>query len=388
MAYMRRLFSFLTAILIFCAIITGYYFKVDLELKKTKNTAADYWLNSEKYKCSDFVSENTDDKTITILGSSELGTTFIQTHPLNLFGNKGYNYNTMLIGGGHYQSLWHAINLGALANSKTFKKVVLIVSPQWFSKEGVSPSAFAGTYSYTSYIRLMNNKNITNVTKQNISNRLEKLLPQQKKDIQDVYSTYSNFYNIFSKESILLSWQANKQLNIKKVENTYQKIVRYKDVVTKDIKSIDWNSLMQKAEEYGKTACANNPYGIYNKYFNTYISPKIVSLKGSSKSSSYAVSDEYNDLKLFLDVCKETNVKPMIVIVPVNGLWYDYTEFSKTDRQTYYSNIRKICLEYNTDCADFSDKEYEKYFLCDIMHLGWKGWVYINDEIYKFYSKN
>ena len=37
--------------------------------------------------------------------------------------------------------------------------------------------------------------------------------------------------------------------------------------------------------------------------------------------------------------------------------------------------------------ADFSNKEYEEYFLKDIMHLGWKGWVYLDDKVYQFYKK-
>ena len=36
---------------------------------------------------------------------------------------------------------------------------------------------------------------------------------------------------------------------------------------------------------------------------------------------------------------------------------------------------------------DFSQNIDEKYFLKDIMHLGWKGWVRLIDEVIKFNSK-
>lgn len=103
---------------------------------------------------------------------------------------------------------------------------------------------------------------------------------------------------------------------------------------------------------------------------------KIASLKGSYSGASYVESPEYDDFRLFLDVCKELNIEPLIISAPVNGRWYDYAEFSKADRNTYYQNIRDICREYNVKLADFSQKEYEIYFLRDIMHLGWKGWLY------------
>ena len=113
---------------------------------------------------------------------------------------------------------------------------------------------------------------------------------------------------------------------------------------------------------------------------------KIASLKGSYSDASYVESPEYDDFRLFLDVCKELNIEPLIISAPVNGRWYDYAEFSKADRNTYYQNIRDICREYNVKLADFSQKEYEIYFLRDIMHLGWKGWVYLDRAVYEFYN--
>lgn len=118
----------------------------------------------------------------------------------------------------------------------------------------------------------------------------------------------------------------------------------------------------------------------------TYMADKIASLKGSYSGASYVESPEYDDFRLFLDVCKELNIEPLIISAPVNGRWYDYAEFSKADRNTYYQNIRDICREYNVKLADFSQKEYEIYFLRDIMHLGWKGWVYLDRAVYEFYN--
>lgn len=109
--------------------------------------------------------------------------------------------------------------------------------------------------------------------------------------------------------------------------------------------------------------------------------------RGSDTGGSYQVSPEYEDLRLFLDVCKETGTEPLIVSIPVNGRWYDWTGFPKEDREAYYENIRKICEEYQVEMADFSDKEYEEYFLKDIMHLGWKGWVYLDEAVYEFWKE-
>ncbi|PEC93295.1 hypothetical protein CON17_30125, partial [Bacillus thuringiensis] len=31
--------------------------------------------------------------------------------------------------------------------------------------------------------------------------------------------------------------------------------------------------------------------------------------------------------------------------------------------------------------------EYDKYFLKDTIHLGWKGWIYFDEAVQKFYSE-
>lgn len=59
---------------------------------------------------------------------------------------------------------------------------------------------------------------------------------------------------------------------------------------------------------------------------------------------------------------------------PVNGKWSDYTELSQSTRQIYYKTVRAIAAQYdNITMLDLTGEEYTPYFLCDTMHLGWKG---------------
>ena len=111
-------------------------------------------------------------------------------------------------------------------------------------------------------------------------------------------------------------------------------------------------------------------------------------LEGSASNGSFSESPEYGDLKLFLNVCDELELEVMLINVPVNGYWYDYTGFPKEEREKYYENIREIAKEYGVKLLDLSNHEYTPYFLKDIMHLGWKGWVYIDEGIYEFYKES
>ena len=49
---------------------------------------------------------------------------------------------------------------------------------------------------------------------------------------------------------------------------------------------------------------------------------------------------------------------------------------------------RAIAKEYNVELKDLSKDEYTKYFFEDNVHIGWKGWVKVNESIYEFKKEN
>ena len=154
------------------------------------------------------------------------------------------------------------------------------------------------------------------------------------------------------------------------------------------IEELNFDKLLMVAEQQAKKECTNNNYYIYDDYFTTYLKPQYKASKNAWVNNSYTESKEYDDLRFFLKVCDELNIEVMLVSIPVNGTWYDYTGFPKNDRYTYYQNIRDIAKEYQVKLADFSNKEYEPYFLRDVMHLGWKGWVYVDEAVYDYFKQD
>ncbi|MDR2587034.1 MAG: D-alanyl-lipoteichoic acid biosynthesis protein DltD, partial [Coriobacteriales bacterium] len=150
----------------------------------------------------------------------------------------------------------------------------------------------------------------------------------------------------------------------------------------------DWNALLEDATLAGEKACAGNDFGIETGYWNTYIADDFVALEDSKALSRFMPSPELDDLRLFLQVCQENDVEPLLVIVPVNGWWYDYAGHPQADRMALYQAIRDLCDEMDTRYADFSGHEYEEYFLFDIMHLGWRGWVQVEQAIEAYSREN
>lgn len=128
----------------------------------------------------------------------------------------------------------------------------------------------------------------------------------------------------------------------------------------------------------------NNDYAVDNKYYNTYLRDRYVSLKDAYKDLNYLESPEYSDMELFLTVAKELGIEVEVIILPVNGKWNDYTGVSREMREETYKKIENVAKSHGATVLNYGNREYEDYFLFDVMHVGVKGWMEVEKELYKF----
>jgi len=330
-----------------------------------------------------------------IFGSSELGSLVESFHPSYLFQGKKDGFQVNIIGRGYTQSIIHSVNFGALGSKIKGKKVVFILSPQWFSEIGIEYKGFGVNFSKYQFYSLMFNESIDKAIKIRTAKRIGKLAGEAGElgDIKtfcDLYSADNIISNMvltfltpyYKFDNYLLS--INDLIKTEKILKSYDGKA---ENLTASSTMFNWDEEKNKAAEAGKKEATNNEFFIEDGYYDTYIKASVGNLKNSYKNISFSVSPEYDDLKLFLDMCKSLDVKPLVVSVPVNGKWYDYCGFDKKDREDYYKRINQMVSSYGFEIADFSGHEYDDYFLKDIMHLGWKGWVYVDEAIDKYYNE-
>jgi len=75
------------------------------------------------------------------------------------------------------------------------------------------------------------------------------------------------------------------------------------------------------------------------------------------------------------------NIK--FAILPAHGKWSDYTGINSEKRQVAYNKLKEIAKKNNIEVMDYSSKEYEDYYMYDAMHLGWRGWIDFERDLYK-----
>ncbi|MFC7393614.1 D-alanyl-lipoteichoic acid biosynthesis protein DltD [Scopulibacillus cellulosilyticus] len=328
-----------------------------------------------------------DKKYLPIYGSSEL-LRLDPFHPSNYFKVNPDGFTPFLVGRGGMQSLVHFLNFASMSNDLKNRKIVFILSPQWFAQQGLDRKHFDPNFSKLQAYDFVFNKNIDPSLKKRAARRLlqfkfirkDKNLAYLLKGIG--YSNQTNKLKLLGEKAYgefdyrVLMWRDT----IKSFS-----VHPHHPNVDPSLKNLSWKQLRHRGDLMGEKDSTSNTYGINNHYWKK-IKPKYSHLKGYRKHERYYHSPEYGDLQLVLDLLKEKHAKAMFISVPENGRWYDYAGVPKKTRQYYYARVRKQVEKAGFPVADFSSHEYDKYFLKDTMHLGWKGWVYVDQAIKKFYD--
>lgn len=395
---MKKIKAFFTALLIFVVAVTSLHLYADRAIDR-QPASFGTWLSPVKYANADVMKKNIDKHTILVMGSSELEHGLdTPYHPVNILKNS--RYHLMLVGEGYYQSLFHATALAGMEGGIRNKKAVLILSPQWFRKPGVLAEAYASRFSETNYLSMLKNRNISDKAKSYISRRTRALLtgdPSTLKRIKAYDAHYLDkqpmanqasdaLYKRFLREKTDVSITTKRTL-----ADCLPRALRIGNQARFGIQTPEgeptpsyFDTLRKEAIADGRHACSNNRFHINNTYYNLAIAAKQKKCRNEGTTTGYSESPEYDDLRCFLEVCKDSRITPMLVMVPVNGPWYDYIGFDKAKRKEYYDNIRRLADTYHARLADFSDKEYAPAFMDDTIHIGWRGWVDVSEAIYDY----
>ncbi|ETI70233.1 D-alanyl-lipoteichoic acid biosynthesis protein DltD [Neobacillus vireti] len=323
-----------------------------------------------------------------IYGSSELAR-LDRFHPVNYFKETGEDFTPFLVGRGGTESLIHFLNFSEHTDQLKGKKIVFVLSPQWFQPNGTDESHFAPNYSSLQGYDLAFNKKVNPTVKKMAIQRLLTFSPIKNDPMLSI---------MFKAEITNDPWTKRGAAIVRPFASAYRDLMVKKDLyytlaggtsrnreISSKVNNMSWEQLAVQAEQVGKRKSTNNPFYVSDYQYDK-IKKMVPSLKDKKGKASYGKSPEYDDFQLVLDLLKESGAQPLFISVPVNGNWYDYTGFPKEGRTSYYERIKKQIESEGFQIADFSDHEYDPYFMKDTIHIGWKGWVYTDKAIKEFYE--
>lgn len=394
---MKKLVCLLTPIFIgifTCALLNSYLNKQIQVMLETKDISQ---INNEygsTYKDKGVVFNNyVDSKDSVILqATSELNAPVSEV-PSKFFPIKGMERVTSM-GNQGAQSISQLTTLGSYGKHNKNRKIALVVSLQWFyGKKGIGGDAFQANFGPVQFYNFMNNENISKENKRKYAARASKLLRGSTQYYPE--KAYAQFYssdNIIMKAAGLVFepyfFVREKMVTLKDKGLLYKRLSKLpaKDSTSQESpRTVKWHDEYAKAEEEGKQAITNNDFCVSDSYYDR-VKDKMGKDKDSMKDTPLIVSREFDDLKLYFDTCDDLGIKPYIIIMPTNGKWYDYLGLKKDKRDEFYDKVEKLAKDHNFDVLNLKNEEYTPYFMVDGVHFGWKGWLKVDEELYKHFK--
>ena len=382
---------------IFVAIVTVIYLNNFLDkeiavLLDTKNLSGINIEYGSTYKdrgvvYNEYLAEN---NYLLLEGSSELAAPVNQL-PIYKFPAKGLE-KFATTGRAYSQDLKQISVLGGQNTYKEGRKVAMILSLQWFmSKDGIDDTSFQANFSPAQFYTLLSNPKIKEENKKKYAARVDSALSKTSQFAPEkIYAkVYANDGVQYKLLKLLFEPYFFSRENIVKLKDKgllYRKLITLSDKKESQLIEIDWDQEYKIAEEQGKSQVTNNDFMVYDTYYDTYLKDNLKTQKDSNKNIDLMKSKEFEDFELYLDICADLKIKPYIILVPTNGRWYDYTGMTKERRDEFFDKVQEMARKRGFDVLNLKNEEYEPYFICDVMHLGWKGWTRVDEELYNHFK--
>jgi D-alanine transfer protein len=394
---MKKLKAFLIAFVLFLAFAGGLHAICLSKGMKTSDPQFGTWYSQYKDMSYNALDQNITKKDMFVFGSSEFrhgrNTSF---HPANFF--RGTDVHLMTIGGPYNQTLFHTVALGALEPQIKNRRVVMLVSPTWYrTADGVSKKGYALRFSETEYVAFLKNKDVPRSVKTYVAKRSVKLLNSS--------PTLQNHVQLYNRVLLhtgrprptdplaykaLMLYQNDKDMITTRAAMTF---LRSQDQASSFNKQpiangeFDWNHWVDKARRIAEKK-SHNPFYMSDRSWKMKFRFVYPRSKDIHKKNSLLQSKEYGDLDAFLTICQQNHIRAMLVVLPMNGYWYDYTGINSHERKAFARKITRIAGDYGAEVTDLTKYDYTPFVNRDAVHPWGEGWVRINEALYNFYAEN
>lgn len=333
---------------------------------------------------------------IMMMGSSELSHAIKRQHPTSYFNTNRSKDGVFTIGRPYTQTLQDAIMLGSTDPNIKDKKVVLLLSMQWFmDKGGVTRPHFQDRFSPAQFYAFLKNPAIDKKNKEEMAKRVANLLKgSEEYKPEREYAILYNSNTFLSKVQKVLLYPyfefRENMVDLKDKGILYRALRKLPDKTAKDDKlgkRINWKEEQEVALKEAKERSKGNNFKIDNWYYWDVYKKNCKKLKDKYSKDELTKSKELKDYQYFLNLCRNLGIKPTIVVIPASSWYYDYTGIPEKERYAYYDKVTEMAKEKGFDVMNLKDKEKVDYYLRDVMHLGTRGWVDVNEKLYKEYNE-
>lgn len=388
----KRLFKIfgpivLAAVLLLAALLSPFSFGLNHVSKETEQKAA-VSLSANVLKGRLIKRQALNDGYVPFFGSSEWSR-FDPMHPSVLAQKYHRDYQPFLLGARGTQSLTQYFAMQSVKKQLTHKKAVFVISPQWFVPKGTRKDAFGYYYSPLQTTDWLQSERNTAMDRYAAKRLLQMPSGSSDRVLADALARVAAGFKPTKSQQAYINYKARllgsedeffsrvgiADKNLRKVEHQTQALPA----------NYNFNQLDQLAGKIGKANTTSNSLEISNQFWRTQLKRNYHRLQGSQTHLNYTKSPEFSDFQLVLNQFANNHTDVLFIIPPINQRWADYTGLSMKMIQQFDRKIRyQLTSQGFTNICDLSRRGSEDYFMTDTIHLGWRGWLAVDQKVAPF----
>lgn len=328
------------------------------------------------------------DHYVPFIGSSELSR-MDPFHPSVLAEKYHRDYQPFLLGAPGTQSLTHFFSVNGMGATLQHKKAVVIISPQWFVKKGVQANMFSYYYSPLQTMQFLMNATNNRMDRYAAKRLLQ--MPVGSSDavvheallqvatglplthFQKIYIKDFKQNTLRTQDDVFSHWflkdrEPTIQRGLKHLPSTYDQV-----------------ELNDLAGQLGAGETTTNDFEIKDSFYKKRLKPMVSKLKNSQTHFDYTHGPEYSDFQLLLNKFSDLHMSVLFVIPPVNQRWAEYTGLSQEMLRRFDQKITYQLKSQGFDqIVDMTNDGNQNYFMQDTIHLGWRGWLAMDQQVAPF----
>ncbi|PMD68175.1 D-alanyl-lipoteichoic acid biosynthesis protein DltD [Companilactobacillus nuruki] len=327
---------------------------------------------------------------IPIIGSSELSR-MDPFHPSSMAQKYDWKNKPFLLGNPGTASLTQAMNVNGMSGLKG-NKAVVIISPQWFTKNGVPSAAFKYFLSplqLTGFIlnsdhgdKAMNKYVATRILDLGVSKG-----PMEDGALERISEgkQITKFQRFYIKDFARSSLKSQDNLFGSVSMNNHQDMINKASSKLPD--EYNYKKLNNLAIKMAKTKSQDNELQIGDSFYRRQLKDRITIYRNAHKHVTYTHSPEYNDFEALLYMFAQNHVEVMFVIQPINPHWVKYTGLPMSSIANFDTKIKyQLKSQGFNNIVDLSQVKNPNYIAEDTIHMGWRGWLMMDRRLKDYYK--
>jgi D-alanine transfer protein len=323
-------------------------------------------------------------------GSSTIGI-FSNFHPANVFPEQKGDPVPFLIGQPACRSIIHLLNFSAVRGELGHKKLVFMLDPNDFMSSKMADQRFNQLYNPLQGYSFLFNPDLSRGERQLAAGRLLQYTvirkdPLLRTELEGIANSdyKQRLLGMIKRPEAYLHYKVLEKADLLQAWRIAQKLKPFRRPPLPANHS--WDVMLKQAEKTGKQQAGNNPYGFLNNDYTNKIMPVLKKDKNSWKPGPFMQSVEYEDMQAILDILKKEKADPVFILIPRKGAWSDYIGFNETYRNKVYDKIKGLVTAAGFPIIDYSQYTYDPYFMRDPNHLGWTGWVHVDEDLQTYFT--